>query len=324
MAMQKFLYQNQVVVVYKGIPYLDGGGALDGDGYVEIFSPVDGNTKMVKISELTPIPNVTVVMATKTEPKKTEKKTAKKAEKKETKKVKKESIENRLGAFLDEAKKKKTPNFLKGLKKGALHKELGVPEDKNIPQGKLEKASHSEDTLLKKRAIFAKNAKKWHHVGRHKVEEGLDEKALYSKSGRLLCPECGAEMFGKNANGKIVCPDCGYSVAPGFKSNIVKEADEQYGARYTANGVLTVCPKCGAEVAGKTADGKLVCPDCGFKLAPGYKSTQAHCKESLLDRMDSYLEEKKSICPECGKKLNKDGMCPDMASGKCNCKEGKI
>lgn len=40
-------------------------------------------------------------------------------------------------------------------KKGALHKELGVPQDKKIPKKKLEKAAHSKNPVLKKRAILA-------------------------------------------------------------------------------------------------------------------------------------------------------------------------
>lgn len=51
------------------------------------------------------------------------------------------------------------------LKKGALHKALGVPQGKPIPAGKLEKASHSKSGLMRKRANFAKVAKTWHHGG---------------------------------------------------------------------------------------------------------------------------------------------------------------
>jgi|SRR5579872_914810 len=62
------------------------------------------------------------------------------------------------------AKGGKTPHFLEGLKKGALHKELGVSEDKNIPEKKLEHAANSDNETLRKRAQFAINAKKWHHA----------------------------------------------------------------------------------------------------------------------------------------------------------------
>ncbi|HZY36265.1 MAG TPA: hypothetical protein VFE53_06430 [Mucilaginibacter sp.] len=41
------------------------------------------------------------------------------------------------------------------MKRGALHKELGVPEDKKIPAKKLKKAEHSKNPKLRKRAILA-------------------------------------------------------------------------------------------------------------------------------------------------------------------------
>jgi hypothetical protein len=40
--------------------------------------------------------------------------------------------------------------------KGALHKELGVPEGKKIPMKKLTKAEHSKNPTLRKRATLAK------------------------------------------------------------------------------------------------------------------------------------------------------------------------
>jgi hypothetical protein len=57
----------------------------------------------------------------------------------------------------------KTPHFLEGLKKGALHKDLHVSADEPIPAKKLEKATHSENETVRKRAQFAENAKHWHH-----------------------------------------------------------------------------------------------------------------------------------------------------------------
>ena len=48
----------------------------------------------------------------------------------------------------------------KKLKKGALHKELGVPEGKKIPAKKLAKAAHSKNPLEKKRAVLAENFRK--------------------------------------------------------------------------------------------------------------------------------------------------------------------
>lgn len=49
------------------------------------------------------------------------------------------------------------------LKKGALHKSLGVPQSKGIPDDKLEAALGSESPLTRKRAQFAENAKKFNH-----------------------------------------------------------------------------------------------------------------------------------------------------------------
>lgn len=43
--------------------------------------------------------------------------------------------------------------------KGALHKELGVAADKKIPAKKLEKATHSENPTLKRRAVLAETLK---------------------------------------------------------------------------------------------------------------------------------------------------------------------
>lgn len=43
--------------------------------------------------------------------------------------------------------------------KGALHKELGVPAGKKIPEKKLEKAEHSKNPTERKRANLAKTLK---------------------------------------------------------------------------------------------------------------------------------------------------------------------
>lgn len=46
-------------------------------------------------------------------------------------------------------------------KPGALHRELGVPLGQKIPDKKLEKASHSSDGTLRKRANLALTLKKF-------------------------------------------------------------------------------------------------------------------------------------------------------------------
>lgn len=45
---------------------------------------------------------------------------------------------------------------------GSLRKALHVPEGKNIPSGKLEKAAHSENPTLAKKANLAKTLKAMH------------------------------------------------------------------------------------------------------------------------------------------------------------------
>ncbi len=49
------------------------------------------------------------------------------------------------------------------LKKGALHQELGFKQGEKIPLAVLETASRSKNELLRKRAQFALNARKFKH-----------------------------------------------------------------------------------------------------------------------------------------------------------------
>ena len=56
-------------------------------------------------------------------------------------------------------------NWIKGahIKKGALHRELHVPDGEKIPEKRLEKAEHSSDPTLRRRASLAKTLKGLHH-----------------------------------------------------------------------------------------------------------------------------------------------------------------
>jgi hypothetical protein len=47
--------------------------------------------------------------------------------------------------------------------KGLLHKDLGVKAGSKIPARKLEAAEHSSSPAVRKRAVFAENAKHWDH-----------------------------------------------------------------------------------------------------------------------------------------------------------------
>lgn len=47
--------------------------------------------------------------------------------------------------------------------KGLLHKDLGVPAGKPIPLAKMKKAAATASPAVKKRIVFAENARKFHH-----------------------------------------------------------------------------------------------------------------------------------------------------------------
>lgn len=44
--------------------------------------------------------------------------------------------------------------------KGGLHRSLGIAEGKKIPEKRLEAATHSKNTKVKRQAIMAENMKK--------------------------------------------------------------------------------------------------------------------------------------------------------------------
>lgn len=46
-------------------------------------------------------------------------------------------------------------------KPGELHKSLGVPKDEKIPKAKLEKAEHSKNPTMRKRAQLAETLSKF-------------------------------------------------------------------------------------------------------------------------------------------------------------------
>lgn len=57
----------------------------------------------------------------------------------------------------------KEKNWIKGAikHKGALHKELGIPEDTKIPKSKIKKAEKSKNPILAKRANLAETLSKF-------------------------------------------------------------------------------------------------------------------------------------------------------------------
>lgn len=47
--------------------------------------------------------------------------------------------------------------------KGLLHKNTGTPQGQKVPVSKIKSAEHSSDPAVRKRAVFADNARKWNH-----------------------------------------------------------------------------------------------------------------------------------------------------------------
>ena len=83
------------------------------------------------------------------------------------------------------------------VKKGALHKELGVPEGKKLTSKEISKAKHSDSPLERKRATFAQNAKKWHHAdgGKHS-DENADRKLIHKMvKAAYLKKEDGGKVY---------------------------------------------------------------------------------------------------------------------------------
>lgn len=59
--------------------------------------------------------------------------------------------------------KKKNGKLVIKVKEGALHEALGVKDDKKLT-AKQEAVKPGDSTLMKKRKIFAQNAKTWNHA----------------------------------------------------------------------------------------------------------------------------------------------------------------
>lgn len=75
-----------------------------------------------------------------------------------------------------------TKKWIQGthLKKGALHRDLGVPEGQDIPEEKLREATHSKDKTVARRANLAMTMKGFKH-GDEKKKRSASEirKTMY-------------------------------------------------------------------------------------------------------------------------------------------------
>lgn len=54
---------------------------------------------------------------------------------------------------------------IKASHRGRLHADTGTPAGQPIPAAALAKAAHSPNAAVRRRAVFAENAKHWHHGG---------------------------------------------------------------------------------------------------------------------------------------------------------------
>lgn len=69
----------------------------------------------------------------------------------------------KLDREADEAEGHAKGGFIKMKHPGSLRKALGAKEGETIPAKKLEKAEHSDNPTLRKRAVLAETMKKWKH-----------------------------------------------------------------------------------------------------------------------------------------------------------------
>jgi hypothetical protein len=63
--------------------------------------------------------------------------------------------------------------------KGLLHKDLGKKAGSKLSESDLDKAANSKNPAERKRAVFAKNARKWNHGGKSEKKSTSDK--LYGK-----------------------------------------------------------------------------------------------------------------------------------------------
>lgn len=85
--------------------------------------------------------------------------------------------------------KSKPAGYAKGglnlkMKKGALHKQMGIKSGEKIPAKKLAAAAHSKNPLEAKRARFAETMKKWKHAKGGMIDKEPAEGD--AKGGRIM------------------------------------------------------------------------------------------------------------------------------------------
>ena len=68
-----------------------------------------------------------------------------------------------MGKLHELAGRGKSGIHIKESRQGLLHRNLGISENKPIPASRLQAAKNSDDPKIRRRAVFALNARKWHH-----------------------------------------------------------------------------------------------------------------------------------------------------------------
>jgi hypothetical protein len=125
---------------------------------------------------------------------------------------------NTGGSWMDRAAGLKTGGKADGhwienahIKKGALHKELGVPEGSKIPQKRLKAAEHSGNKLERERADFAENMRKERKSGGQ-----LAERENVAQRPNALRRRMGGKAEDEKHGPHCGCPRCsGGSVTDG-------------------------------------------------------------------------------------------------------------
>jgi hypothetical protein len=107
------------------------------------------------------------------------------------------NIEKERSNSLDEAKDKSLSQAAKTVKKGALHKQEGIPKDKKIGDKKLNSLKKSGTPLEKKRANFALNIQ---GKGKKKVDENMD----MEECTECMMGECGVHGINELSHGAVV------------------------------------------------------------------------------------------------------------------------
>lgn len=67
---------------------------------------------------------------------------------------------------------------------GRFHKDLGKSADEKITSSDIEKGLHSKSAAVRKRANFARNARKWHHGKGPRRKDERPER-MYGKKGAI-------------------------------------------------------------------------------------------------------------------------------------------